>query len=635
MSTAKNTTNNEKGLSPQPGLLVLSLGALGVVYGDIGTSPLYAIRECFHGLHAIPLNQTNLFGVLSLVFWSLSIVVTFKYIVFIIRADNNGEGGIFALLALLLGVKDRLSPLLQKFILLAGVFGAALLFGDGVITPAISVLSAIEGLEVATKQARPFIIPLTCIILIILFMLQKRGTGKIGLFFGPIMIVWFSALAVLGLNAILRQPQVLLAVNPYHAVHFFLTHQWQGLIVLGSVVLCITGGEALYADIGHFSPKAIRFSWLCLAFPALILNYFGQGASLLTNPQATFHPFYSLVPGTLLYPLVFLATSATIIASQAMISGVFSIAQQAIQLGYLPRMRIIHTSARQKGQIYVPGLNRLMMLVCVGLVLVFKQSSGLAGAYGIAVTSDMVITSSLFFLMITRRWNWPFWKAGLLVGIFLLFDITYLAANLLKLLDGGWFTISLAAIVAVIMTTWKDGRSALAETLKVPISIKVFLEDLAKNKPYRVPGTAVFMSVNPKGIPGTLLHHFKHNKVLHQRVILFSILSRDIPRINPKERLHLEELGEGLYRLTAFYGFTQTPNVPEALSLAAKQGLKIDLATTTFFLGRESLLTSGPSKMARWRKGLFSAISRNAMNPTNFFGIPPDRVIEIGAQVRL
>jgi KUP system potassium uptake protein len=356
---------------------------------------------------------------------------------------------------------------------------------------------------------------------------------------------------------------------------------------------------------------------------------------LITNPQATFHPFYSLVPASLLYPLVLLATSATIIASQAMISGVFSIAQQAIQLGYLPRMRIIHTSDLQKGQIYMPGLNRLMMVVCVGLVLVFKQSSGLAGAYGIAVTSDMVITSSLFFLMITRGWNWPSWKAGTLVGIFLLFDITYLAANLLKLWDGGWFTVSLALIVTVMMTTWKDGRSALAETLKIPISIKLFLEDLAKNKPYRVSGTAVFLSVNPTGIPGTLLHHFKHNKVLHERVILFSILSRDIPKVDPKEMLFLEDLGQGFFRLIAYYGFTQTPNVPETLNLAGRQGLKIDLDTTTFFLGRESLLTSGPSRMARWRKELFSTISRNAMNPANFFDIPPDRVIEIGAQVRL
>ena len=557
------------------------------------------------------------------------------HIVFIIRADNNGEGGIFALLALLLGVKDRLSPSLQKFVLLGGVFGAALLFGDGVITPAISVLSAIEGLEVATKQAGPFVIPLTVVILFALFILQQRGTEKIGLLFGPIMIVWFSTLAVLGLISIFRQPQVLLAVNPIYAVRFFLIHQWQGLIVLGSVVLCITGGEALYADIGHFSPKAIRFSWLCLAFPALIINYFGQGAALIANPQATFHPFYSLVPSILLYPLVLLATSATIIASQAMISGVFSIAQQAIQLGYLPRMRIIHTSAWKKGQIFMPGLNRVMMLVCIGLVLVFKKSSGLAGAYGIAVTANMVITSYLFFLTITRRWNWSLWKAGFLVGTFLLFDITYLSANLLKLWDGGWFTICIAFIVAVLMTTWKDGRTALSENLKVPISIKVFLEDLAKTKPYRVPGTAVFMSVNPKGIPVSLLHHFKHNKVLHERVILLSILSQDIPKVGPKERVRLEELGEGFYRLIAFYGFAQTPNVPEIVNQAGKHGLKIDLATTTFFLGRESLLTSGPSKMARWRKGLFSAISRNAMNPTNFFGIPPDRVIEIGAQVRL
>ncbi len=635
MTSNKPTIPSETKETPKPGLLVLSLGALGVVYGDIGTSPLYAIRECFHGQHAVALNQTNIFGVLSLVFWSLTVVITFKYVVFILRADNRGEGGIFALLALLLGVKDRLSRTTQTFVMLAGVFGASLLFGDGVITPAISVLSAVEGLEVATRQAKPFIIPLTCIILIGLFMLQRRGTGKIGLFFGPIMIFWFLAIAALGAISIAHQPQVIRAVNPAYAVYFFMANHWHGLIVLGSVVLCITGGEALYADMGHFSPRAIRISWLGLAFPALILNYFGQGAALLIDPKATFHPFYSLVPTTLLYPLVFLATCATIIASQAMISGVYSIAQQAIQLGYLPRLRIVHTSAQQKGQIYMPGVNWVMMIVCVGLVLVFRQSSSLAGAYGIAVTADMVITSSIFFLMAVNRWQWPVWKAGLPVGLFLLFDLTYLGANLLKLLDGGWFTLTLALILAISMTTWKDGRAALAEALNIRISIKAFLEDLAKTNPYRVPGTAVFMSVNPTGVPGSLLHHFKHNKVLHERVVLLSIQAQDIPRVSPKDRIQLEDLGQGLYRLTVGYGFMETPRVPDILALAGKQGLKIDLATTTFFLGRESLFITGKSKMASWRKALFSAMSRNAMNPTNFFGIPPDRVIEIGSQIRL
>jgi KUP system potassium uptake protein len=635
MISDKPSPDSETETSPKPGLLVLALGALGVVYGDIGTSPLYAIRECFHGQHAIALNETNIFGVLSLVFWSLTVVVTFKYVVFILRADNRGEGGIFALLALLLGVKDRLSRTTQTFVLLAGVFGASLLFGDGVITPAISVLSAVEGLEVATRQAKPFIIPLTCIVLIGLFLLQRRGTGKIGLFFGPIMIFWFSAIAALGVISIVHQPQVIRAVNPVYAVYFFMTNHWHGLIVLGSVVLCITGGEALYADMGHFSPRAIRISWLGLAFPALILNYFGQGAALLIDPKATFHPFYSLVPTSLLYPLVFLATCATIIASQAMISGVYSIAQQAIQLGYLPRLRIVHTSARQKGQIYMPGVNWVMMIVCVGLVLVFRQSSNLAGAYGIAVTADMVITSIIFFLMAVNRWQWPVWKAGLPVGLFLLFDLTYLGANLLKLLDGGWFTITLALIMAVCMTTWREGRKALAELLTPRLTMDLFLKDIAQKNPYRIPGTAVFMSVNPTGVPVALLHHFKHHKVLFDQVILLSIVTQDHPRVAPKDRLTLEEFGQGFYRITAHYGFMETPRMPEIMALAGRLGVKTQIADTTFFLGRESLFTTGRSRMAQWRKALFSIMSRNAMNPTNFFEIPPGRVIEIGTQVQL
>ena len=617
------------------GLFALSLGALGVVYGDIGTSPLYAIRECFHGQHAIELNPTNIFGVLSLIFWSLMIVVTLKYVSFIMRADNRGEGGIFALLALLLKTRDKMSSGSYRVAVLAAVFGAALLYGDGIITPAISVLSAVEGLEVATEASKPFIIPLTCIILFLLFFFQKRGTADIGKFFGPVMIVWFIVIAALGLSSIVKNPQVIEALNPWYAIRFFAANHFHGIIVLGSVVLCITGGEALYADMGHFSPRAIRISWLGLAFPALLLNYFGQGSLLLTQAKAAANPFYALVPKALIYPAVILSTMATIIASQAMISGVYSLTQQAIQLGYLPRVRIVHTSSHQQGQIYLPEVNWAMMIGCLGLVLAFRESSRLAGAYGIAVTATMGITSIIYYLVVTRLWKWPFWKAGLLVGLFLCFDIGYLGANLLKILDGGWFTLGVAVLITLSMTTWREGRKDLAELLTPRLTMDLFLKDIEGKNPYRIPGTAVFMSVNPKGVPVALLHHFKHHKVLFEQVILLSIVTQDLPRVDPQERLTLEDFGQGFFRITARYGFMESPRVPEIMALAGRLGVKTQMADTTFFLGRESLFTTGKSRMAQWRKVLFAMMSRNAMNPTNFFEIPPGRVIEIGTQIQL
>ncbi len=635
MTPNKSISKSETEETPAPGLLVLSLGALGVVYGDIGTSPLYAIRECFHGLHAIALNQTNIFGVLSLIFWSLMIVVTIKYVSFILRANNRGEGGIFALLALLRKTREKMSAGSYRLAVLAAVFGAALLYGDGIITPAISVLSAVEGLEIATESSKPFILPLTFIILFFLFFFQKRVTDTIGKFFGPVMIVWFGAIAALGLSSILKNPQVIGAINPWHAFRFFATNHIHGIIVLGSVVLCITGGEALYADMGHFSPKAIRLSWLGVAFPALLLNYFGQGALLLTQAKAAINPFYGLVPKGLIYPSVILSTIATIIASQAMISGVYSLTQQAIQLGYLPRVRIVHTSSHQQGQIYLPEVNWVMMAGCIGLVLAFRESSRLAGAYGIAVTATMGITSIIYYLVVTRLWKWSTPKAGLLVGLFLCFDLSYLGANLLKILDGGWFTIGIAILITFSMTTWRQGRKILAEMFTPRLTMDLFLKDIEHKDPYRIPGTAVFMSVSPKGVPVALLHHFKHHKVLFQQVILLSILTEDLPRIDPKERLKLEEFGQGFYRITAKYGFMETPRVPEIMSLAGRLGVKTIIDETTFFLGRETLFTTGKSQMSQWRKILFSMMSRNAMNPTNFFGIPPGRVIEMGAQVRL
>jgi KUP system potassium uptake protein len=617
------------------GLLFLALGALGVVYGDIGTSPLYAIRECFHGEHAVALNPLNVLGVLSLVFWSLTMVVTIKYVGFILKADNRGEGGIFALLALLLQARDKMSARSYGVAVLAAVFGAALLYGDGLITPAISVLSAIEGLEVATKASKPFIIPLTVIVLFLFFLVQRRGTADIGRFFGPIMIVWFLTLGALGAFEIRESPQVISALNPWLAVEFFRANHLHGMVVLGSVVLCITGGEALYADMGHFSARAIKLSWLGLAYPALLLNYFGQGALLLSHPEESFHPFYGLVPKTLLYPAVLLATVATIIASQAMISGVFSLTQQAVQLGYLPRVRVLHTSAGHRGQIYLPEVNWAMMIGCIGLVLAFRESTNLAGAYGIAVTATMGITSIIYYLVVTRLWNWSTWKAMPLVGLFLFFDGSYLSANLLKIVDGGWFTLGVALVLTISMTTWRDCRKALAEIMTPRLTMELFLKDIAQKNPYRIPGTAVFMSVNPRGVPVTLLHHYKHHQVLYEQVILLSIQVHDQPRVALKDRVLVEEYGQGFYRITAYYGFMETPRIPEIMTQAGRLGLETTPSKTTYFLGRESLFTTGKARISPWRKALFSMMSRNAMNPTNYFDIPPDRVIEIGAQVRL
>lgn len=615
---------------------LLALGSLGVVYGDIGTSPLYSIRECFHGTHAIALNEPNIFGVLSLVFWSMTMVICVKYVVFVMRADNHGMGGIFALLALIPGDSGRISPRLHGVVAFAATLGASLLYGDGVITPAISVLSAIEGLEVATEAAKPLVVPLTCIVLLALFLVQRRGTGVIGNVFGPIMIVWFVTIAALGAGKIVDRPDILLAVNPVYAFEFFAANRFLGVVVLGSVVLCITGGEALYADMGHFGRNPIRLSWLGLAFPALLLNYFGQGALLLGDPNFAFNPFYGLVPRALLYPMVCLSTIATVIASQAMISGVFSLTQQAIQLGFCPRMRIIHTSRETRGQVYIPEVNYLLMIACLGLVLVFKKSSGLAGAYGIAVTADMALTSILFFFVITRTWKWSLARAVPLLVLFLFFDLSYFGANLFKIFDGGWITLTIAAIVATSMITWKDGRAALArKILSSRLPENLFLEDVARHNPPRVTGTAIFMSVSPMGIPVSLLHHYKHNQVLHEQVILLSITSTDTPTVPDRKKLHIADLGQGFYRILASYGFMETPNIPTIMRLASMQGIVTDPARTSYYLGRESLLTGGDSKMMQWRKALFVYMSRNAGTPTAYFDIPPDRVVELGLQIAI
>ena len=614
----------------------LALAALGVVYGDIGTSPLYAVRECFSGPHAIALNEVNLFGVVSLIFWSLTIVVTVKYVGFILRADNHGEGGIFALLGLITGSEAKLSPRMRTAVSLGAIFGAALLYGDGIITPSISVLSAIEGLEVATETAKPFIVPLTCVVLVALFLLQKRGTAGIGKIFGPVMIVWFATIGTAGLLEILRFPRILAGLDPRYALNFFEANHVHGFVVLGSVVLCITGGEALYADLGHFGRRAVKLSWFSLAFPALLLNYFGQCALLLGNPGAALNPFYGLVPIDLLYPMVALATTATVIASQALISGAFSLTQQAIQLGFSPRIQIVHTSAEVKGQIFIPAVNYALMAACLLLVVSFRESGRLAGAYGLAVTATMGLTSGLYLVAAICVWRWPMWKALPPVGLFLLFDLGFFGANVLKILDGGWITLVAAIAITTVFTTWKKGRDELKRKLfagRLPLDD--FLSDLARHELHRVRGTAVFMTLSPEGVPSTLLHHVKHSQVLHEHVVLLTIQSADVPKIEEDRRVNVQSFGQGFYRLAALYGYMETPNIPRIMKLAAKAGMPVDPTKTSFYLGRETLLTTGASKMARWRKNLFALMSRNAANPTTFFGIPPNRVVELGAQVKL
>jgi len=614
---------------------VLALGALGVVYGDIGTSPLYAIRECFHGHHAIALTQGNIFGVMSLVFWSLTVVVSVKYVIFLLLADNHGEGGIFALLGLISARGRNVSPRLRAGLVLAGILGAGLLYGDGIITPAISVLSAIEGLEVATKAATPIVLPLTCAVLFLLFLSQHWGTAGIGKIFGRVMTLWFASIAALGLAQIFQEPRILLAIDPGYAYKFFAENKLHAFVVFGSVVLCLTGAEALYADLGHFGRKAIRLSWMSLVFPSLLFNYFGQGALLLGHPELTANPFYGLVPRLILYPMVGLSTIATVIASQALISGVFSLTQQAIELGFCPHFLIVHTSRVIRGQIYMPAVNYTLMIACLGVVIGFRESSGLAGAYGIAVTGTMTITSILYLIVITRVWRWSLWMAVPLIAVFLVFDLSYFGANLLKVKDGGWFTLLAASLFTIAMTTWRKGRSELIHKFETRVPVKLFLDDVGRQKLPRVPGTAVFMSFTPEGTSHVLLQNLKHNKILHEKVVLLSILPTDVPTVAARERVKVEDLGQGFYQVVAYNGFMQRPNVPEIMNLASKLGLPIDEAETTYYLGRVSVFTTGDSRMMRWRKVLFAFMSRNAGTPAAYFGLPANRVVELGTQIQL
>ncbi len=619
-------------------LMKLAVGALGVVYGDIGTSPLYAVKECFARGHGVEPTRENVLGILSLVVWSLILVIVVKYISFILRADNQGEGGILALLALVTGRPEAAGSRSKRraVLVVLGLFGAALLYGDGIITPAISVLSAVEGLEVATTSVHPYVVPATVLILLGLFSAQKHGTAGIGAVFGPATLLWFVCIAAAGVPWIARNPAVLGAFNPVHAVTFFQANGSHGFLLLGSVVLCITGGEALYADMGHFGRKPIRWAWYGVVFPALLCNYFGQGAALLERPEAVRdNPFFGLISGWLVYPMVAIATVATVVASQALISGAFSLTQQAVQLGYCPRVTIVHTSGEAEGQIYIPEVNRLLMVACIALVLVFRESSNLAAAYGIAVTGTMSITSILFF-QLTRQWRWPLWRSVALVGLFLVFDLAFLAANAVKIEEGGWFPLVVAGGVFAMMTTWKTGRRSLAShILANTLPMELFMSDVAATKPHRVAGTAVFMTSNPEGAPPVLLHHVKHNKVLHEKVIILSVQTRHVPEVRGSERIQVKELGEGFWQVIATYGFMEMPNVVDALRACAPLGLTIDPQGASFYLGRETLLTTGRAGMARWRKVLFAFLSRNARPANMFFSIPPNRVVELGTQIEL
>jgi KUP system potassium uptake protein len=613
----------------------LAIAALGIVFGDIGTSPLYAMRECF-GEHGVAPTAENVLGVLSLMLWSLTLVVAVKYLGFIMRADNQGEGGIFALLALIPRAESVWEMRQRTVVVLLALFGAALLYGDGVITPAISVLSAVEGLSVVTSAAEPLVVPITCIILGLLFLVQRRGTARIGGVFGPVMLVWFLFIAVMGVAQIVRVPGVLAAVNPWYAVRFFRENGFRGFEVLGAAVLAITGGEALYADMGHFGRHPIRRSWFSVVFPALLLNYCGQGALLLSDTAARANPFYSLVPRLVLVPAVVLATVATIIASQALISGAFSLTRQAVQLGYVPRLNIVHTSRENEGQIYLPAVNQFLAVACIALVLGFQQSSRLAAAYGIAVTGTMLITDLVFFFITVHAWRWPLWKAMSITMAFLAIDIPYFAANLIKFIQGGWFPIAVAVAVFACFTTWKRGRAELAERFAASaLTIDDLLADLARSPVTRVRGTAVFLSSSTSLVSPVLLHHLKHNQVLHDQVVLLSVLPLNVPEVQPEERVSVEPLSLGFYRVIAKYGYRQSPRVPEILRRARALGLASKPESTSFYVGRETVLPRGRSHMAYWRKVLFRFISRNARATTDFFSIPPGRVVELGMQIDL
>ena len=618
----------------KPKLSALTLAALGVVFGDIGTSPLYTMKEVFSaGTHPVPLTEANMFGILSLIFWSLIMVVSVKYVAFIMRADNRGEGGIMALLAL---ASHNLTNNVKKqhTIMLLGILGACMFYADGMITPAISVLSAVEGLEIAAPVLTPLIIPITLIVLFILFWAQSKGTALVGAFFGPVMLIWFATLGVLGLQSILQNLSILNALNPIYAVKFFAAGPWIAFVALGAVVLAVTGAEALYADMGHFGRLPIRVAWTVFVLPALILNYFGQGALILKNPDAMQNPFYLLAPDWMLYPLIILATIAAVIASQAVITGAFSISRQALQLGYLPRMHVEHTSESQEGQIYMPRINWGLMLAVMVLVIGFKSSGNLAAAYGIAVTGNMVITTLLAGVIFHSIWGWSKFRTGALVSLFLIIDVAFFSANVLKIPDGGWVPLVIGVVIFTLMITWKTGRSLLFLHLKnEAMALEPFIEAIGAHPPARVPGTALFMTPNPEGVPHAMLHNLKHNKVLHEKVVILTVKFLDFPHIPDEERVEVELLPYDFYRVTVRYGFKDEPDLPRDLKLCAEKGLVLEAMDTSFFIGKEILIAHENSEMAYWRKKVFIGLFRTAETITHQFKLPPNRVVELGAQV--
>ncbi len=614
----------------------LTLTALGIVLGDIGTSPLYAVREAFHGPHSIPVTQGNIFGVLSLIIWALFLTISLKYLFFVLKADNKGEGGVLALTALALPPRVLAKYRWSQILLYLGLFGSALLFGDGAITPAISILSAVEGLKIATPLFEPYIIPITIGILMILFSFQRYGTARIGSIFGPIIFLWFTVIGSLGVYGIILHPEILNALNPGYAINFFIENGFNGFVVLGAVFLVVTGGEALYADMGHFGIKPIQRAWFFIALPGLLLNYFGQGALILNNPLAAENPFYLLAPDWALYFLVAIATLAAIIASQALISGVFSLTRQAVQLGYFPRVRIIHTASHEIGQIYIPFINWTLFLLTAWLVLTFKTSSALAAAYGIAISLTMVIVTVLVSLVAYRKWEWGWPSIFCFLIVFLSIDLLFLTANLAKVSDGGWFPIVVASFIFILMTTWKNGRKILAQQLKQKsLSIDTFFQRIKDEPLTQISGSAIFMSSSNEGAPPALLHNVKHNKVLHAQNIILTVLYEEVPRIHKSERVEIIEMNSNFFRIVSKYGFMESPDMYDILECAEKKGLKIEISDTTFFLGRETIIPTKEEGMSLWREHLFAFMSKNSARPTAYFNIPPEQVMEVGIQIEI